>query len=385
MTLLTINGHRTMNLVDTKGDSGSETFAKSTRLLSLDVFRGITIAGMILVNNPGSWSSVYPALEHAEWNGWTPTDLIYPFFLFIIGVAMPYSFSRRLERGATKPKLFLHVLVRSLILFALGMILTGLPDYNFSHKLILDVLQRIGIIYFFAGTIFLVTSVACQAAVAIACLILYWMLMMLVPVPGYGAGVLTPVGNLWWYVDSVLLRGWHYHAEGILSLIPSISTVLAGTLTGHWLRTSRNPHEKVSALFVFGNIAMVLGAILDMWFPINKLLWSSSYVVFTAGFALNLLGVCYWLIEIKGYKRWALPFVVFGTNAITVFFLSSLTARILELIKIGQGSLKSFLYTNMFASWAGNLNGSLFYAIAYVLLWLGVMAIFYKKRIFIKI
>ncbi|MGB9773561.1 MAG: acyltransferase family protein [Bacteroidota bacterium] len=374
-----------MNSTNTKGDSGSETFAKSTRLVSLDVFRGITIAGMILVNNPGSWGSVYPALEHAEWNGWTPTDLIYPFFLFIIGVAMPYSFSRRLESGATKPKLFLHVLVRSLILFALGMILTGLPDYNFSHKLILDVLQRIGIIYFFTGTIFLVTSVTSQAVVAIACLILYWMLMMLVPVPGYGAGVLAPVGNLWWYVDNVLLRGWHYHAEGILSLIPSISTVLAGTLTGHWLRTPRNSYEKVSALFVFGNFALVLGAILDMWFPINKLLWSSSYVVFTAGFALNLLGVCYWLIEIKGYKRWALPFVVFGMNAITVFFLSSLTARILELIKIGQVSLKSFLYTNMFAPWAGNLNGSLFYAIAYVLLWLGVMAVFYKKRIFIKI
>ncbi len=295
---------------------------KSGRLVSLDAFRGITIAGMILVNNPGNWSYVYPALRHAEWHGWTPTDLIYPFFLFIIGVSMPYSFSRRIERGDTKPRLFVHVLIRSVILFALGMLLSGLPDYNFSNKLILDVLQRIGVIYLFAGTIVLLTGIVGQAVIGVACIVIYWLLMVLVPVSSYGAGVLAPEGNLWQYVDKVLLNGWHYHAEGILSLMPSISTVLAGTLTGHWLRSTRSHFEKVSAIFVLGNIGMVLGVIMDIWFPINKLLWSSSYVVFTAGFALNLLGVCYWLIDIKGHKRWSTPFLVFGMNAIAAFFLS---------------------------------------------------------------
>jgi len=372
---------------------------KPGRLVSLDAFRGITIAGMILVNNPGNWNYVYPALKHAEWHGWTPTDLIYPFFLFIIGVAMPYSFSRRIERGDTKSKLSVHVLIRSVILFALGMLLSGLPDYNFSNKLILDVLQRIGVVYLFSATVVLLTGVIGQAIIGIACIVIYWLLMMLVPVPGYGVGILAPEGNLWQYVDKVLLSGWHYHAEGILSLIPSISTVLAGTLAGHWLHSSRSHLEKVSAMFVFGNIGMVLGVIMDIWFPINKLLWSSSYVVFTAGFALNLLGVCYWLIEIKGYSGWSTPFVFLGMNSITAFFLSSLIARLLGLIKISvtqggtsgaitelvQVSLKSYIYSHFFEPLFGDLNGSLLYAIAYLLLWLGVMAIFYKKKVFIKI
>lgn len=372
---------------------------KSGRLVSLDAFRGITIAGMILVNNPGNWNYVYPALQHAEWHGWTPTDLVYPFFLFIIGVAMPFSFSRRIERGDAKSKLFVHVLIRSAILFALGMLLSGLPDYSFSNKLILDVLQRIGVIYLFAGTIVLLTGIVGQAVIGVACIVVYWFLVMLIPVPGYGAGVLAPEGNLWQYVDKVLLTGWHYHAEGILSLIPSISTVLAGTLTGHWLRSTRSHFEKVSAIFVFGNIGMVLGAIMDIWFPINKLLWSSSFVVFTAGFALNLLGVCYWLIDIKGHKRWSTPFLVFGMNAIAAFFLSSLIAHLLGLIKISfmqggtsgvitglvQVSLKSYICSRVFEPLFGAFNGSLLYAITYLLLWLGVMAVFYKKKVFIKI
>jgi predicted acyltransferase len=220
--------------------------------------------------------------------------------------------------------------------------------------------------------------------------------MAFVPVPGYGAGVLAPEGNLWQHVDNLLLSGWHYHGEGILSLIPSISTVLFGTLTGHWLRTAKEPFEKVSALFVVGSIGMVVGVIMDIWFPINKLLWSSSYVVFTAGFALNVLGVCCWLIDIKGYKRWSTPFVVFGMNAIAAFFLSSLIGRLLGLIKVTdvsatnpleavQVSLKGYIYSHFFAPWAENFNASLFYAVAYLLLWLGVMTMFYKKKIFIKI
>ena len=364
------------------------------RLISLDVFRGITIAGMILVNNAGDWSHVYPALAHAEWDGWAPTDLVFPFFLFIIGVAMPFSFTKRLARGESRGKLLRHVITRSLILFALGMLLSGIPNFNYSHRLILNVLQRIGVIYLMSGAIYLFTGVVAQAVVAVFCIVLYWLLMMLVPVPGYGAGVLAPVGNLWWYVDKVLLQGWHYHAEGILSLIPSISTVLLGSLTGHYLRSQRSNIEKAAGMMVFGNFGLVIGVIMSIWFPINKLLWSSSYVVFTAGFALEMLGVCYWLIDIKGIKSWSQPFLVFGSNAITSFFLSTLAALILDLVTVSQMSpageavrvsLKDYIYHAVFSPLASSYNASMIYSIVYVLLWYGVMYVFYKRKIFIKI
>ncbi len=360
----------------------------------MDVFRGITIAGMLIVNNPGSWSHVYPALEHAEWHGWTPTDLIFPFFLFIVGVAMTFSFPSRLAKGETRGALLKHVLFRSVALFVLGMILTGFPDYDFSHRLILDVLQRIGVVYLFSGIMVIYAKPMQQAVLSVFFIVLYWVLMMTVPVPGYGAGVLAPEGNLWQHVDNVLIAGWHYHAEGILSLIPSFSTVLLGSLTGELLRSEKSQLEKVSLIFVLGNIGMVLGAIMDIWFPINKLLWSSSYVVFTAGFALNLLGVCYWLIDIKQYTSWTKPFVVFGVNAIAAFFLSSFFSRVMGLIKI-EGTdaagittaigLKSWLYEHLFSPWASEINASMCYAIAYTLMWLGVMWVFYAKKVFVKI
>lgn len=364
------------------------------RLISLDVFRGITIAGMILVNNAGDWSHVYAPLAHAEWDGWTPTDLIYPFFLFIMGVAMPFSFGKRAARGESKGKLAVHILIRSVIMFALGMLLSGIPNFNYSHRLILNVLQRIGVIYLMSGIIYLFSSVAAQAIVAVFCIVLYWLLMMLVPVPGYGAGVLAPVGNLWWYIDKVLLQGWHYHAEGILSLIPSISTVLFGSLTGHYLRTKRSDIEKAAGLLVVGNFGLVIGVIMSIWFPINKLLWSSSYVVFTAGFAMEMLGVSFWLIDIKGYKKWAEPFKVFGANAIASFFLSTLGAIILELVTITihspagaaiKMSLKEYVYSTFFSPLASSYNASVLFSVVYLLIWYGVMYFFYKRKIFIKI
>ncbi len=371
-------------------DAGSGT----GRLVSLDVFRGITIAGMILVNNQGDWSHVYPALAHAQWNGWTPTDLIFPFFLFIMGTAMPFSFAKRIARGEKKSRLIRHVVTRALILIALGMLLSGIPNFNYSHRLILNVLQRIGVIYLISGVIYLFSDVVAQAAVAVIGIVLYWILMLAVPVPGYGAGVLTPIGNMWWYVDKTLLQGWHYHAEGILSLIPSVSTVFLGTLTGHYLRTNRSGIEKASGMMVFGNFGLVIGVIMAIWFPINKLLWSSSYVVFTAGFALEMLGVCYWLIDVKGIKSWTQPFLVFGKNAITSFFLSTLVALILDLVVVstisaggvaGRESLKDYIYNALFSPLASSYNASALFSIVYVLIWYGVMYVFYKRKIFIKI
>jgi predicted acyltransferase len=364
------------------------------RIVSLDVFRGLTIAGMILVNNPGDWSHIYPPLEHAEWHGWTPTDLIFPFFLFIVGVAMPFSFSSRRSKGASSATLIQHIVYRSAILFLLGMILTGIPNFNYSHKLILDVLQRIGVIYLLSAPIVLFAHPKTQWGVAIGCLVLYWALMALVPVPGYGAGVLAQEGNLWQYVDKVVTEGWHFHGEGILSIIPSISTVLFGSLTGYLLQSNQETDEKLVKIFVFGNIGLVLGLILNGWFPINKLLWSSSYVLFTAGFALNLFGVCYWLVDVKGFKRWSQPFIVFGMNAIAVFFLSSFAVRLLGLITVshteGPGgpvpmSIKAFVYSHLFAGGGSTENTSLAFAVVYVFVWWGIMTLFHKKKTFIKI
>lgn len=379
--------------------------AESSRLVSLDVFRGLTIAGMILVNNAGDWSHVYPALAHVEWNGWTPTDLIFPFFLFIIGVAMPFSFTKRIQRGESRGKLLKHVADRALILIALGMLLSGIPDFNFSHRLILNVLQRIGLIYLMSGVIYLFTDVVSQAIVALAGIVIYWVLMLYVPVPGYGAGVLAPIGNMWWYVDKILLQGWHqhlfvvgqyrlHHAEGILSLIPSISTVFLGALTGHYLRSKRSGIEKAAGMLVAGNFGLLIGSVMSIWFPINKLLWSSSYVVFTAGLALEVLGVCYWLVDIRGYRKWTQPFMVFGSNAITSFFLSTLVALLLDIVFVTvtspagaavRESLKSVIYNGVFAPLAGSYNASLFYSIVYLLFWYGVMYLFYRKKVFIKV
>ncbi len=373
--------------------------SKRGRLISLDVFRGVTIAGMILVNNPGSWSSIYAPLRHAEWHGGTPTDLIFPFFLFIVGVAMTFSFAKRMERGSSKTILFGHVIKRSIIIFALGLLLAFfpkciIPEFDLSKLRIPGVLQRIALCYFFASIIIMNCGVKGRAYWAVGLIILYWALMKLMPVPGYGAGDMSQDGNLVGYIDRNLIPGslWlgNFDPEGLLSTIPAISTTLFGVLTGNLLRSPKSDQEKVILMFVFGNVGLVLGLIMDIWFPINKNLWSSSYVVFTAGFALHFLAMCYWVIEMKGYKKWAYPFLVYGTNAIFVYVASGIVGRLLYMIRVTSSdgnalALKTWIYQNLFASWAGDINGSLFFAISYVILWFLILVPMYQKRIFIKI
>lgn len=364
------------------------------RMASLDVFRGLTIAGMILVNNPGSWEAIYSPLEHAAWHGWTPTDLVFPFFLFIVGVSITLALGRRNDSGGTKRDLYLKIIRRSLIIFALGLLLAGFPRYDLSTLRIPGVLQRIAVCYLIASVIFLNTKWRTQALIAASLLLLYWALMVLVPVPGYGAGDLSMEGNLADYVDRTLF-GQHtwkplYDPEGILSTLPAIATTLAGVLTGHWLRLRQSEFEKVVGLFVAGAALVVAGWVWGFWFPINKALWTSSYVLLTAGLALQLLAVCFWLVDIKGIRRWAKPFFIFGTNALAIYFLSELFSRIISLITLAHADgsrvdLQTFIYENLFASWASPKGASLLFAICIVLLWLGVAAILYRKRIFIKV
>ncbi len=366
----------------------------SQRLLSLDAFRGMTIAGMILVNNPGSWTEIYDPLEHAAWHGWTPTDLVFPFFLFIVGVSITLSFARRVEGNNNQRKLLLSVIRRSLIIFGLGLLLSGFPYYDLSVIRIPGVLQRIAICYFVTSLIFLKSNWRTQSIIVVTLLLGYWMLLTLIPTPGFEAGDLSKEGNLAAYLDRTLLHGHiyteTYDPEGLLSTLPAIATTLCGVLAGHFLRSNRTALEKVAGLFAVGYGAVILGSAWSGLFPVNKALWTSSYVVLTAGLALQLLAICYWLIDIKGYKRWATPFVVFGVNAITVFVLSGLIERVMTLIKVvgatgEQVDLKTYLYEGIFTPLLSPLNASLAFAICYVLIFLGLMWILYRKRIFLKV
>ena len=369
--------------------------------MSLDAFRGITIAGMILVNNPGTWSDIFPPLQHTPWHGWTPADLIFPFFLFIVGVSMSFSFSYRIQQGRSLKKLYVQVVRRTAMLFLLGLLLNALyylpGGFALSVLRIPGVLQRIAVAYLFASLLVLKLGPRGQALAATFFLFFYWALMSLMPIPGHGAGVLSPEENFAAYFDNLLIPG-HLKGttdpEGILSTIPALSTVLFGVLTGHWLRSPREPYEKACGLLVMGGVGIGLGVVWDLFFPINKNLWTSSYVVFTTGMALAFLACCYWLIDLKGYRRWATPFVVLGLNAITVYALSIVLDRIMwwGYLTQADGSevpLKTWIYEHCYASWAGPWFGeayaSFFYALTYVLLWVGLMWPLYRKKIFISI
>lgn len=366
------------------------------RLVALDVFRGITIAGMVLVNDPGSWEHIYWPLEHASWHGWTPTDLVFPFFLFIVGVSITLAFASRVESGSGKRDLYLKVVKRSLIIFAIGLFLNGFPYFELATLRIPGVLQRIAVCYLLTSIIFLNAKIRTQLAITIALLLIYWLLLKLIPAPGFAAGDLSKEGSLPSFVDRVVF-GKHvwaqakvYDPEGLLSTLPALATTLIGVLTGHWLRTKHSAYEKVAGLFVAGAICIALGWAWNPFFPINKALWTSSYVLFTGGLALQLLALCYWVIDIKGYRRWAKPFEIFGVNAIALYIGAAIMADLLGLLKVNgaDGSsipLGSWIYDNLFASWASPVNASLAFAIVFVLVWLGLMWILYRRKILIKV
>jgi predicted acyltransferase len=370
----------------------------TARMLSLDAFRGMTVAGMVLVNNPGTWGAIYGPLEHAEWHGWTPTDLVFPFFLFIVGVSITLALGRRAETAGSKRDLYAKIARRTLVIFGLGLLLAAFPYFHLSTLRIPGVLQRIAVCYLFASVIFLNTDWRKQVYVTAGLLLAYWALMSLVPVPGFGPGALdSKEGNLAAYVDRAVFGLDHvwkqakvYDPEGILSTLPAIATTLCGVLTGRLLRSRRTAFEKAAAMFVAGAACVVAGWVWNFWFPVNKALWTSSYVLLTAGMALELLACCYWLIDIKGYKRWSLPFVVFGANALAVFFLTGLCAKLMGLITLPAAdgkrvALQPYIFKNLFAPWASPVNASLAFAVCFVLLWLGVMAILYRRGIFIKV
>ena len=372
------------------------------RLLSLDFFRGLTVAAMILVNNPGSWGHIYSPLEHAEWNGCTPTDLVFPFFLFIVGVSIEYAMGSKKDDPASHKKTLFKAFKRALVLFGLGLILSFFPrnfaDFDFvnalQHVRIPGVLQRIGVVFFIASVIFLKLSTKNIYRTFILILFGYWLLMIFVPVPGVGYANLEKETNLGAWLDRTILTEAHlwkaaktWDPEGILSTLPAIATGLFGVLVGIYLRRKDvEVGTKMAWLFSAGVAAVLLGLLWDLEFPINKALWTSSYVLYTGGLATIFLALSYWIIDANNYNRFTKPFVVYGINAITVFFVSGLLPRLLNMIKIkpDTGALTWFNQT-FFTPYFSPINASLAYAIFVILFFYVILWLMYKKNIIIKV
>ncbi|MGB4991001.1 MAG: heparan-alpha-glucosaminide N-acetyltransferase domain-containing protein [Pyrinomonadaceae bacterium] len=449
----------------------------SGRLVSLDVFRGMTIAGMVLVNNPGT-SPVYWPLEHAEWNGLTPTDWIFPFFLFIVGVSISISLGKQKAHN-TKVSVsvkgsYWKIASRAASIYLLGAAISILPffqfqatnapdplkiliwlvfcaglfflllrnykltiilvtvallgiaglnlagynvvPYNYGTLRIFGVLQRISVCYLVTSIIFLHTNWKQQVGICVALLLGYWLIMTTIPVPGCEITSLSDKAcNLAAYLDRLILTENHiwrggkvYDPEGILSTIPAIVTTISGVLTGKWLtRSDRSQvtddetsdpspvtlhlsRDRVSGLFFFGLVLLALGLIWNSYFPMNKSLWTSSYVLATTGLALLVLATCYWLIDIQGYRRWAKPFEIFGVNALALFVFTGFFARMLSAYRVPgpDGNLISvqrWIMQNIYLPIAQPIDASLMYAISFILLWLFLMWLLYRKQIFVKV
>lgn len=380
----------------------------SGRLVSLDTFRGITIAGMILVNNPGTWSSIYGPLKHAPWHGWTPTDLVFPFFLFIVGVAIVYAYSGAVERGATSKELVNKAAIRSFKLFGLGLIMAAYPFFQLEPTFgiresiyglrIMGVLQRIAVCYLIVSIFFVYMKPRTMVWVFWSLLLGYWAAMVWIPVPGYGAGLIdSATGNLAAYVDRMVFgkhlwvgaqREWD--PEGLLSSLPAIATTMLGVWTGLLLRDKTlTPVDKTAQLIVRGAVLLIIGYLWDLYFPINKNIWTSSYTIFTGGQAMLGLGLCYWIADVKGKRSWTQPFVVYGVNAITVFFFSGILAKTLGLIRVGpEGAsitLQSWIFQNLFNSWLPTIDASLAYAVTWIVMWYFILLWMYRKNIIWKI
>jgi predicted acyltransferase len=373
--------------------AGNRT-AGEGRLLALDVFRGATIAGMILVNMPGSWSHIYAPMRHAAWHGATPTDLIFPFFLFVVGVAMWFSFGKydRSLSGSLARKIFRRVV----LIFVVGLFLNAYPFTGelLTNLRVMGVLQRIALAYGLAALLCLTLGERQLIGASVAILLGYWAILA-----GFGGPEpYTLEGNVAGRIDRAVFGDahvWHgfgvpFDPEGLLATIPAVVTVVLGYFAGKWITTS-DRHDAILTMFLTGTLLTVGGLVWDPFFPINKPLWTSSYVAYTGGIALVALAWFIWLIDVRGYRRWTTPFRAFGLNPLFAFVLSGVLARTLtRLIHVpvaGGETITGYrwLYTRIFEPVAGPLNGSLLFAVSMVaLIWLAILP-FYRKGIVIKI
>lgn len=372
--------------------------SKINRILALDTFRGATIALMIIVNNPGTWTYVYGPLRHAQWHGCTLTDLVFPFFLFIVGISMSFSFDKY-DLCKTGP-LFNKIIFRTISIFSIGLIINAFPfirqDWDWSSFRFLGVLQRIALAYFIASFIIIRSNIKSLFQVSFFILIIYWFLLYI-----YGSiNSVDPYAlnsNLVLAIDKVILgekhlyggTGIQFDPEGLLSTLPSSITVIIGFLVGTMIKTAGDHKENCHRMLIFGSLMVIAGWIWSFTFPINKQLWTSSYVLYTAGIATTVISSMIWMIDVLGYKKWTFPFVVFGSNSIFIFALSGIWAKIILKIKFSlngeQISGYSYLYKTIFLPMAGDISGSLLFALFHVFVFWILLFWMYRKKIFIKI
>lgn len=374
-----------------------ETKENKIRLRSLDFFRGLTVAGMILVNNPGDWGHIYAPLEHSAWNGCTPTDLVFPFFIFIVGVSIVYAMATKKIDPANHRSIIIKAARRSLFIYLLFVLLNLIPKFDFGHLRFLGVLPRIAIVFFICTVIFIKTSRRTQVWIFWIILIAYYFIMNFIPVPGIGASNLEPSTNLAAWLDTVILTPNHmwsgsktFDPEGILSTLPAISTCLLGIFTGDWLkRTDRSAENKTAWLFSAAALLVTGGLIWNGFFPMNKALWTSSFVLFTGGLAMATLTLSYWLIDVNARQRFTEPFVAFGSNAITIYVVSGYLPLLIGNIPVNDDGQKSNLwqygYHHFFTSWLSAVNASVVSALVYVSLLSIPMIVMYRKKIFIRL
>jgi predicted acyltransferase len=422
---ITLSNHpRTQEL--RPGDLASPPLPVRERLLSLDVFRGLTVAGMLLVNDPGTWGSIYPPLEHAPWNGWTPTDLIFPFFLFIAGITTYLSLSSRRARGDDERAIRAQIVRRGALIFLFGFLVNGFPYFTWAavpgvadatllqrmgdrllHWRAMGVLQRIGIAYMVAALLTQRTTLRQQVTIIAALLLGYWAVMTVLPVPGEGTiGALLlndPQRTMAAWTDRLVLdwsrwglgnhlwvSGVTWDPEGILSTVPAICTAMLGNLAGRWIGQRRPLTERLAGMSAVGSLGMMAGLMWHWVFPINKSLWTSSYVVFTAGMAALSLSTIMWIVDFQKVRGWTKPFLVYGVNPIIAFIGSGVMARLIySIIKVDSDGrripLQAWMYQTFFASWLDPMNASLAFAVAFVLFWYGILYVLYRKNIILKV
>lgn len=359
-----------------------------TRLLSLDVFRGATVAAMILVNNPGDWGHIYPPLEHSVWNGCTPTDLIFPFFLFIVGVSIVYAMQSKAAHKENHPKMILSAFRRCLILIAISLA-TQIIFHGIEHLRFPGVLQRIGVVFFICALLYIKTSQKTRDWLFAILLIGYYIIMAFLPVPDTGVASLDPTTNMGAWLDRLVFTPDHlwseshiWDPEGLLGTLPAIATGLFGIRVGEWLKSKdHEPATKVTWMFVYGVSAIVTGLFWGLFFPINKALWSSSFVLYTGGWATVALAGSYWLIDIKGHKKYVSFFLPLGVNAISAYVLSNFVPHYLNKLHFGGRSIFQLVYEPFFTPF----NASMISGIVLVLLiWL-LMWVLYLRKIIIKV
>lgn len=371
-----------------------------TRLASLDAFRGFTIAAMVLVNNPGDWSHLYSQLAHAHWHGWTFTDWIFPFFLFIGGVSMTLSLGRAADAGADKPALLVKLAKRAALIFLIGFALNLIPLFDFGTVRIPGVLQRIAICTMLAAPIVVYCSWRAQLAWIAALLSAYSVVMLALPVPGIGAGVLEPGKDAGAWIDRLLLDGhlWAqsrtWDPEGLLSTVPALCSQLLGVLAGRWLLAQQSQADKTVWMLLAGLLLLWLGAILDViLMPINKSLWTPSFCLFTTGWALLLFAAFYWLLDARPQAialRWSKPLTIYGMNALFIFAFSGLVAKLLGFITLAQpdGSritLAAWLYAPLRALDIAPVNSSLLYALLFNAAMFAVAWFMWRNKWYVKV